>query len=193
MSSPAPSPAAKASPSTDSRRKRLSRSAQRRKDRFQTRRTHGAAASLQNDEAPPTEGGGSATRHELGLREADEDVEEGTRQRCWPFFRVFVEKKYMRQLFRYDWHYFARPPSILVMFSCSMCAFVNLLSLIFSAPFLECPKDGKRCFVWFVVIACVDFIVSIIYTIQFIARIEYAIYLRVQKDRVRSVFPPHFL
>ena len=85
---------------------------------------------------------------------------------------------------------------LLFVISCvsrSVCAFVNLLSLIFSAPFVTCSADvgkgNERCqkkFVWFVVIICVDFLISILYTIQFIARIEYAIYLRVQKDRVRG-------
>ena len=38
---------------------------------------------------------------------------------------------------------------------------------------------------WFVVITCVDFVVSVVYTVQAIARIEYAVYLRVRKkDRV---------
>jgi hypothetical protein len=167
---------ARPSPSSDSRRKRLSRSGQRRKGRFQTRRTRGGTAALHSDEVTTEGGSSSAVRHELGSREADEDVEEGTPRRCWPFFRVFVEKKYMRQFFR-------------------VCAFVNLLSLIFSAPFVTCSEDegkgdNKRCqkkFVWFVVIICVDFLISILYTIQFIARIEYAIYLRVQKDRVRGL------
>ena len=194
MSSSTPSMGARPSPSSDSRRKRLSRSGQRRKGRFQTRRTRGGTAALHSDEVTTEGGSSSAVRHELGSREADEDVEEGTPRRCWPFFRVFVEKKYMRQFFRYDWGTFR----LLFVISCvsrSVCAFVNLLSLIFSAPFVTCSEDegkgdNKRCqkkFVWFVVIICVDFLISILYTIQFIARIEYAIYLRVQKDRVRGL------
>ena len=102
MSSSTPPLGVRPSPSSDSRRKRLSRSAQRRKDRFQTRRTRGGTAA--HSDKVTTEGGSrSAARHELGSRDADEDVEEGTPRRCWPFFRVFVEKKYMRQFFRYGW------------------------------------------------------------------------------------------
>ena len=67
-------------------------------------------------------------------------------------------------------------------------AFVGILSLVFSAPFVGCSgeKEGRcdELFVWFVVITCVDFIVSVVYTIQAIARFEYAVYLHVHKDRV---------
>lgn len=89
----------------------------------------------------------------------------------------------------------------------SVCAFVNVLSLIFSVPFVVCDNERKddyiggsgggqendsgRCdklFVWFVVITCIDFVVSVVYTLQLIARVECAIYLRVHKDRV-SVAP----
>ena len=88
----------------------------------------------------------------------------------------------------------------------SVCAFVNVLSLIFSAPFVACDNDDyiegsgsgdlendsgrcDRLFVWFVVITCIDFIVSIVYTLQLIARVECAIYLRIHKDRVSVVIP----
>ena len=71
---------------------------------------------------------------------------------------------------------------------------MNVLSLILSAPFVGCSEGegeeaegGRRCddlFVWFVVITCVDFLLSVVYTLQVIARIEYTIYLHVHKNRV---------
>ena len=102
MSSASPLP-----PSGDSRRKRLSRSAQQRKAAFprQTRRAQGGRTSTAGIQSETSEGGGgggggvSGTRNELGLREADDEAEEGAQQKCWPFFRVFVEKKYLRQFF----------------------------------------------------------------------------------------------
>lgn len=70
----------------------------------------------------------------------------------------------------------------------SFSAFVNILSLILSAPFLECEEEDEgRCdelFTWFVVITCIDFILSVVNTLKAIARIEYAVYLHVHKDQV---------
>lgn len=70
----------------------------------------------------------------------------------------------------------------------SVSAFVNVLSLILSAPFLACSeKEEGRCdalFWWFVVITCIDFILSVVNTLQAIARIEYAVYLHVRKEQV---------
>ena len=94
--------------SSDSRRRKLSRSTQNRKavsSRPTAPRTHahrrGSAVTFQNEAAviPPGEGG-VVGRQELGLREADEEGDEGAPQRRWPLFRVFVEKKYLRQFFR---------------------------------------------------------------------------------------------
>ena len=64
---------------------------------------------------------------------------------------------------------------------------MNVLSLILSAPFVRCSNEDERCnnvFVWFVVIVCVDFVVSLAYTLQVVARIEYAVFLHMRKDRV---------
>lgn len=66
-------------------------------------------------------------------------------------------------------------------------AFVNVLSLIMSAPFLPCSEEEGRCdamFWWFVVITCIDFILSLVNTLQAIARIEYAVYLHVRQEQV---------
>lgn len=44
------------------------------------------------------EDGGLPGRQEL--REGEEEGEEGTPRRWWPFFRVFLENKYLRLFFR---------------------------------------------------------------------------------------------
>ena len=76
---------------------------------------------------------------------------------------------------------------------------MNVLSLILSAPFVSCSEEGEggegggRCddlFVWFVVITCVDFLLSLLYTLQVIARIEYTIYLHVHRKKVRCMCLP---
>lgn len=72
----------------------------------------------------------------------------------------------------------------------SVSAFVNILSLILSAPFLACSEEdeGKcdKLFTWFVVITCTDFILSVVSTLKAIARIEYAVYLHAHKDKVSA-------
>ena len=63
---------------------------------------------------------------------------------------------------------------------------VNLLSLILSAPFVGCEDEGRACnelFVWFTVITCIDLVVAVVYSLQAIARVEYAVYLWVQRNR----------
>ena len=96
-----------ASPSTSGsnyRRKKLSRNTRTLKAVRQAPRSRRRANSVTfQDEASviPAEEGGAVSRQELGLREGDEEGEEGLPQRRWPFFRVFVEKKYLRLIFRY--------------------------------------------------------------------------------------------
>ena len=78
-----------------------------------------------------------------------------------------------------------------------LCAVLNLLSLAFSAPLRVCSnlpeaegtnctkflvkngsgEDCKGVFIQFVVIAVVDFIVAILYTFQFVLRMQYTIFL----------------
>lgn len=93
MSSPSSSAARAASSS--SRRRRLSRSGQNRKARLATRRS-----TQRREKEASVEGTGTATRQELGLREADEEIDEGVQRKLWPVLRIFVEKKYLRQFFR---------------------------------------------------------------------------------------------
>lgn len=98
MSSASPRPA-----TTDSRRKRLSRSAQKRKAVSPRRQTHSRGSSAAPVANEPTaiveEPGGTASKPELNLG-GDEDGDERKPRRLWPFFRVFVEQKYLRLFFR---------------------------------------------------------------------------------------------
>ena len=61
----------------------------------------GGSVSFETAAAPGAGDGATGGRQELGLREVDEEGDERTPRRLWPFFRVFVEKKYLRQFFRY--------------------------------------------------------------------------------------------
>ena len=90
--------------SGDSRRRKLSRSSRNRKVRLATRahRRGGSVVTFRNEESVDEDRPRPAAgRQELGLREADDEVEEGVTRRRWPVLRVFVEKKYLRQFFRY--------------------------------------------------------------------------------------------
>ena len=83
-----------------SRRKRLSKSTQSRK--AASRRRHGlGSVTFQGEAAIIPEEGGLAGRQELSMREEDEEGGEGSPRRLWPFFRVFVENKYLQLSFRY--------------------------------------------------------------------------------------------
>ena len=83
-----------------SRRKRLSKSTQSRK--AASRRRHGlGSVTFQGEAAIIPEEGGLAGRQELSMREEDEEGGEGAPRRLWPFFRVFVENKYLQLSFRY--------------------------------------------------------------------------------------------
>ena len=85
----------------DSRRKRLSRSAQNRKAVSPRRPTHNRGSSrapVANEPSLLVEESGG--RSELNLGGGDEDGDERKPRRVWPFLRVFVEKKYLRQFFR---------------------------------------------------------------------------------------------
>lgn len=89
---------------TDSRRKKLSRSTQTRKAVSPRRPTHSRGSSgtaVANESAVlAEESGGTAGRQELNLGGGDEEVDERKPRRLWPFFRVFVENKHLRQFFQ---------------------------------------------------------------------------------------------
>ena len=99
------------------------------------------------------------------LTETKDDDEVGTKvgySGCFPC-HYLVERRWARRLFR-----------VLAVF--------NLTSLIFASPLKKCSGDseddctGVR--IQFVVIACVDFMLAVLYTLQTLLRIEYSIYLR---------------
>ena len=64
-----------------------------------------------------------------------------------------------------------------------VCALLNVLSLLFSAPLLVCTSrehDVNDCygvFVQFTFIACVDFVLCVVYTLQTAVRLHYAVHL----------------
>lgn len=107
---------------------------------------------------------------QLELREEDVDrtgvsdeeqlvpPEEAGLGRVKKLFHAMIEQRKVRVFFR-------------------VCATVNVLSLIFSAPLLNCEEERDSCRITFVVIATVDLVLSILYSIHAIARMEYASYL----------------
>ena len=70
-----------------------------------------------------------------------------------------------------------------------VCSVLNLLSLAFSAPLRVCPlpaaegnstEEDKSCegvFIQFVVIAVVDLILAVLYTVQLVMRLQYNIFV----------------
>ena len=89
---------------------------------------------------------------------------------------TLVEKKRVRQFFR-------------------LCAVVNVLSLMASGPFQPCRSmrtDNRNetnydCFPQFVTIACVDFVLSVLFTIQLVARLQYAWWQRKIASKVSDL------
>lgn len=81
-----------------------------------------------------------------------------------------------------------------------VCAVLNLLSLAFSAPLRVCPpisegvnstKSDQSCdgvFVQFVVIAVVDLILAVLYTVQLIMRLQYNIFVQCYMHRKKVMY-----
>ena len=124
---------------------------------------HGRRGSVTFDKQmsvyPPSEG---------GLRDG-EDEEELLKSSSgkWRSCYVLVEKRIYRQFFRF-------------------CAVVNILSLLLSPPLMyrECKDDpndnSTNCVAvkaQLIAVTCVDFVLSLIYTLQTGVRVHYAIYL----------------
>lgn len=87
-----------------------------------------------------------------------------------------------------------------------VCAVLNLLSLAFSAPLRVCPPiteegqggnstDGScdGVFVQFVVIAVVDLILAVLYTVQLIMRLQYNIFVWYTHRKKVMYTPPTLL
>ena len=130
--------------------------------------------------------------HHLGTlaSEVEEEDEQSGSNRCYTC-NTLLERRSVRWFF-------------------SLCAVLNLLSLVFSAPLRMCEPEGiANCTQWgngtstesggdctgvfaqFVVIAIVDFVLAIFYTIQLVLRLQYAVFLCLTgHKKVLGVFPP---
>lgn len=114
---------------------------------------------------------------ERGKEESDAERVHG----CCRLCHVLVENKWVRRFFR-------------------VCAVVNLLSLMFSSSLYQCdsidpsqvngtdngtdPSQDAEChkvFVQYVIITSIDFVLAVIYTVQFVVRINYGVFIRKKK------------
>lgn len=103
--------------------------------------------------------------------DSEENDDQGSYDTCYTC-NTLLERRWVRRLFR-------------------LCAVLNLLSLACSAPLRVCEErkntglgnctgeEEESCigvFTQFVVIAIVDFVVSLLYTLQLIMRIQYTVF-----------------
>lgn len=114
-----------------------------------------------------------ALEQTVAQREEGSGEDDSARRLCLEKCVTLVEKKRVRQFFR-------------------LCAVVNVLSLMASGPFQQCrpmrPDNRSEtdydCFPQFVTIACVDFVLSVLFTIQLVARLQYAWWQRKTASKV---------
>ena len=111
--------------------------------------------------------------HQLhGTTKEESDGERVRGCRLCPL-HFLVENKWVRRFFR-------------------VCAVLNLLSLMFSASFYTCLRDDSedcdKVFVQYATITSIDFVLALIYTVQTLARLNYAIYIRTRKVSSRGNF-----
>ena len=140
-----------------------------RKRRYQGRYSHAIhppskppSLELAEDEPPPAppqvihvQARARARASTLEAKREDGGGEdEVTRNPRLERWLLLVEKRRVRQFFR-------------------LCAVVNVLSLTCSGPFMRC-EGGYSCTAQFVIIACVDFVLSVLFTVQLVARLQYA-------------------
>ena len=112
----------------------------------------------------PENGEGEGQQGVLKVEEAEEEeVEQRSGRRSCYGCHFLVENKVTRRLFR-------------------VCAVLNLVSLVFSAPLNRCEphlciREVRDCcedvFIQLVVITILDFLLAIIYTIQTYVRFQY--------------------
>lgn len=96
------------------------------------------------------------------------DMAELAPSRWRVYLMTLIEKKHFRRFFR-------------------VCAVINILSLICSAPFNVSPDyDLGDKFAQFVAIAAVDLVLCVVYTLQTIARALYTLYLNRYRDSASS-------
>ena len=131
----------------------------------------GAVTFDQQTSIYPEDGGGE---QQQGLLKEAKDGEEEVEQRpargsCYGC-HFLVENKIARRLFR-------------------VCAVLNLISLVFSAPLRSCePGMQKYCdhvFAQLVIITVLDLLLAILYTIQVYVRFQYSLYQHIKKKQVR--------
>ena len=102
--------------------------------------------------------------------EEEEEVEQRPGRRSCYGCHFLVENKVARRLFR-------------------VCAVVNLISLVFSAPLLVCnPEEGEKedckdVFIQLVFVTILDFLLALIYTIHTYIRFQYSLYLYHQRKK----------
>ena len=115
-----------------------------------------------------------ALEQTVGQREEGSGEDDSTRHLCSEKCVTLVEKRRVRQFFR-------------------LCAVVNVLSLMASGPFQSCRSNmtnmrnndtGYDCFPQYVTIACVDFVLSVLFTVQLVARLQYAWWYRKTAGKV---------
>ena len=140
---------------------------------------HGRRGSVTFDKQTSVYEGERLELRDLHGGEEEEELLRSTGGK-WRSCYVLVEKRRYRQFFRF-------------------CAFVNILSLLFSPPFQyrQCVDPDQEAdrqttitdctvvFTQFVFATCVDFVLSLIYTLQTAVRVHYAVYL----NKNRKVSP----
>ena len=105
-----------------------------------------------------------------GSKEEEEVDQRPIRGNCYGC-HFLVENKLARRLFR-------------------VCAVLNLISLVFSAPLRQCDPAGgneqfcDHVFVQLIIIAVVDFLLAILYSLQTYVRFQYSLYQYQRKKQV---------
>ena len=95
-----------------------------------------------------------------GPKEEEEAEQIPSRGSCYGC-HLLVENKVARRLFR-------------------VCAVLNLISLVFSAPLRRCNEGDEDCFygvfAQLVIITVLDFVLALLYTLQTYVRLQYSLY-----------------
>ena len=108
------------------------------------------------------------------LKGEEEEIEQRSDRGSCRGCHFLVENKIARRLFR-------------------VCAVLNLISLVFSAPLTRCNSDEcsanvtdcyNSIFIQLVVITILDFLLAVIYTVQTYVRFQYSLYQRERRKQV---------
>ena len=108
-----------------------------------------------------------------GPKEEEEAEQIPSRGSCYGC-HLLVENKVARRLFR-------------------VCAVLNLISLVFSAPLRRCNEGDEDCFygvfAQLVIITVLDFVLALLYTLQTYVRLQYSLYRWRRKKQVVILIP----